>query len=97
MTDAVAERARKLGGATLHSISDISRHQRLTDNNTEFVEPPDMLTELHNDNQQLTRELRSTHDLCDRCNDVATASLIEVWIDETERRAWFLSEIVAEH
>jgi starvation-inducible DNA-binding protein len=96
MTDAVAERARKLGGATLHSISDISRHQRLTDNNAEFVEPQDMLTELHNDNQQLTRELRSTHELCDRRNDVATASLIEVWIDETERRTWFLSEIVAE-
>jgi starvation-inducible DNA-binding protein len=96
MTDAIAERARKLGAATLHSISDISRHQRLTDNNAEFVEPQDMLTELHNDNQQLTRELRSTHELCDRRNDVATASLIEVWIDETERRTWFLSEIVAE-
>jgi starvation-inducible DNA-binding protein len=94
MTDDVAERARKLGGTTLRSISDISRHQQLKDNNAEFVEPQDMLIELRDDNQQLTRELRSTHELCDRHNDVATASLIEVWIDETERRTWFLSEIV---
>jgi starvation-inducible DNA-binding protein len=94
MTDDVAERARKLGGTTLRSISDISSHQQLKDNNAEFVEPQDMLIELRDDNQQLTRELRSTHELCDRHNDVATASLIEVWIDETERRTWFLSEIV---
>jgi starvation-inducible DNA-binding protein len=84
MTDDIAERARKLGGTTLRSISDISKHQTLKDNN------------VRDDNQQLTRELRSTHELCDKYNDVATASLIEVWIDETERRTWFLSEIVTE-
>jgi starvation-inducible DNA-binding protein len=94
MTDDVAERARKIGGNTLHSISDISRHQRLHDNDEEFVTPKDMLTELSDDNQHLTRSLRSTHEVCDRHNDVATASLIEVWIDQTERRTWFLSEIV---
>jgi starvation-inducible DNA-binding protein len=96
MTDEIAERARKIGGRTLRSISDISRHQSLKDNNEEFVTPGDMLVELRGDNQQLTRELRSTHELCEHHNDVATASLIENWIDETERRAWFLSEIVAE-
>jgi len=96
MTDDIAERARKLGGRTLRSISDISRHQSLKDNNEEFVAPEDMLVELRGDNQQLTRELRSTHELCEHYDDVATASLIENWIDETERRAWFLSEIVAE-
>ena len=96
MTDDIAERARKIGGRTLRSISDISRHQSLKDNNQEFVAPEDMLVELRNDNQQLTRELRSTHELCEEHNDVATASLIENWIDETERRTWFLSEIVAE-
>jgi starvation-inducible DNA-binding protein len=94
MTDVIAERARKLGGSTLRSISDISRHQRLEDNNNESVTPKDMLAELLADNRQLTRSLRSTHEVCERHNDVATASLIEVWIDETERRAWFLSEIV---
>jgi starvation-inducible DNA-binding protein len=92
MTDDVAERARKIGGTTLHSISDISRHQRLKDNDAEFVAPEDMLAELCADNQQLTRSLRSTHEICDRHNDVATASLIENWIDETERRTWFLFE-----
>lgn len=96
MTDEIAERARKIGGRTLRSISDISRHQSLKDNSEEFVAPADMLVELRGDNQQLTRELRSTHELCEHYNDVATASLIENWIDETERRAWFLSEIVAE-
>ncbi len=96
MTDEIAERARKIGGRTLRSISDISRHQSLKDNNEEFVAPEDMLVELRADNQQLTRELRSTHELCEKHDDVATASLIENWIDETERRAWFLSEIVAE-
>ena len=93
MTDDIAERARKLGGTTLRSISDISRHQRLKDNNEESVTPKDMLEELCADNQQLTRFLRSTHEVCDKFNDVATASLIEIWIDETERRAWFLSQI----
>jgi starvation-inducible DNA-binding protein len=96
MTDDVAERARKIGATTLRSISDISQHQRLKDNNAEFVKPQDMLVELRSDNQQLTRELRSTHELCDKYDDVATASLIENWIDETERRTWFLSEIIAE-
>ena len=94
MTDEIAERARKIGGKTLRSISDISRHQSLKDNNEEFVAPEDMLVELRGDNQQLTRELRSIHELCEHHDDVATASLIENWIDETERRTWFLSEIV---
>src|SRR6266852_2513710 len=94
MTDDIAERARKIGGATLRSISDISRHQRLQDNNEESVTPKEMLEELFADNQQLTRSLRSTHEVCEKHNDVATASLIENWIDETERRTWFLAEIV---
>jgi len=94
MTDDIAERARKLGGTTIRSISDISKHQRLRDNNAERVPPGEMLVELRADNQELTRNLRSTHGLCEKHNDVATASLIENWIDETERRAWFLSEIV---
>ena len=96
MTDEIAERARKIGGTTIRSIRDIAQHQRLKDNNAEFVPPHDMLAELREDNQQLTRELRSTHEICEAHNDVATASLIENWIDETERRTWFLSEIVAE-
>ncbi|HTY56883.1 MAG TPA: DNA starvation/stationary phase protection protein [Candidatus Binataceae bacterium] len=96
MTDDIAERARKLGANTIHSIGEISKHQRIKDNNTEFVPPLDMLTELRDDNLQLTREMRSTHDLCDKHSDVATASLIEVWIDETERRTWFLSETIAQ-
>src|SRR5205807_2627007 len=83
MTDDIAERARKIGGTTVHSISDIAQHQRLKDNNAEFVSPKDMLAELCADNQQLTRSLRSTHEVCEQHNDVATASLIEVWIDET--------------
>ena len=94
MTDDIAERARKIGGTTIHSIRDIAEHQRLRDNNAEFVPPLDMLTELRDDNKTLTRELRATHKLCDEHNDVATASLIENWIDETERRTWFLSETV---
>ena len=94
MTDDIAERARKLGGTTLHSISDISTHQRLKDNNDEGVAPEEMLAELRADNLELTRNLRSAHKLCEKHNDVATASLIENWIDETERRTWFLSEIV---
>jgi starvation-inducible DNA-binding protein len=93
MTDDIAERARKIGGTTLRSISDISRNQRLKDNNQESVAAEDMLAELRADNQYLTRYLRSAHEVCERHNDVATASLIENWIDETERRAWFLSEI----
>ena len=93
MTDEIAERARKLGGPTLRSIGDVSRHQTLKDNNAEFVTPKEMLVELHADNVHLTRSSRSTHEVCDRHNDVATASLIENWIDETERRSWFLFSI----
>src|SRR5580692_9623591 len=92
MTDDIAERARKIGGTTLRSIGDIAENQRLKDNNAEFVGPKEMLGELAADNLQLTRFLRSTHEICDRHNDVATASLIENWIDESERRTWFLSE-----
>jgi starvation-inducible DNA-binding protein len=94
MTDDIAERARKLGGTTIRSIGDIARHQRLKDNAEEFVAPDHMLAELCDDNQQLTRFLRASHELCDRHNDAATASLIEVWIDQSERRTWFLSETV---
>src|SRR6201993_5006162 len=93
MTDDIAERARKIGGTTIRSISDIAKNQRLKDNNKETVSPQEMISELCNDNQQLTRSLRATHGVCDRHNNVATASLIEVWIDETERRTWFLAEI----
>lgn len=96
MTDIIAERARKIGATTLHSIGDISRHQRLKDNDEEFVAPREMLVELYGDNQQLTRHLRSAHELCEFHGDVATTSLIEVWIDETERRQWFLAETVRE-
>jgi starvation-inducible DNA-binding protein len=94
MTDDIAERARKIGATTIHSISEIAGHQRLKDNNAEIVSPKDMLSELCADNQQLTRSLRATHGICERHNDVATTSMIEVWIDETERRTWFLSEII---
>jgi starvation-inducible DNA-binding protein len=93
ITDPIAERARKIGGTTIHSISDIAKHQRLKDNNKENVSPMEMIAELCDDNQQLTRSLRAAHDVCDRHNDVATASLIEVWIDESEKRTWFLAEI----
>jgi starvation-inducible DNA-binding protein len=93
MTDVIAERARKIGGTTLRSVGDISRHQRLQDNDQEFLTPQDMLAELRADNHQLARFLRSAHKACDEHNDVATASLIENWIDETERRTWFLSEM----
>jgi starvation-inducible DNA-binding protein len=94
MTDDIAERARKIGGGTLRSVGDITRHQRLTDNNEESMSPEHMLAELLTDNRQLTRFLRATHGISDQYNDVATVSLIENWIDQTERRAWFLSEIV---
>jgi starvation-inducible DNA-binding protein len=94
MTDDIAERARKLGATTLRSIGDISRHQRLKDNDKESLTPHEMLADLCTDNRELTRFLRGTHEVCDKYHDVATASLIENWIDETERRTWFLSEIV---
>lgn len=95
MTDDIAERARKIGGTSLHSISDIARNQRLKDNNDSFVTAQDMLAELTEDNQKLTKLLRSAHAICDEHNDVATASLIENWIDQTERRTWFLFEAAA--
>jgi starvation-inducible DNA-binding protein len=94
MTDPVAERGRKIGSTTLRSIGDIARHQRLKDNNEESVSPKAMLSELCGDNQHLTGFLRSAHKVCEKHGDVATASLIEVWLDETERRTWFLSETV---
>src|ERR1039458_8517713 len=90
MTDPIAERIRKLGGSTLRSIGHIARTQRLLDNDAEYVEPLDMLAELREDNKTLSAELRVAHDLCDEHRDIASASLIEVWIDETERRTWFL-------
>jgi len=92
MTDPIAERVRKLGGITLRSIGQISRTQRVLDNDAEYVEPLDMLAELAEDNKTLTARLRQAHNVCEKHRDVATASLIEVWIDETERRAWFLFE-----
>ena len=94
MTDAIAERARKIGGTTLRSIGDIARRQRLKDNDRESVSAKAMLSELCDDNQRLTGFLRSTHKLCGKHDDVATTSLIETWLDETERRTWFLSETV---
>jgi len=94
MTDDIAERARKIGGTTLRSIGDVARHQRLKDNDQEEVSPKEMLAELHRDNQQLTRWLRAAHQLCDEHNDTATTSLIENWVNETERRTWFLRETV---
>ena len=92
MTDPIAERVRKLGGLTLRSIGNISRAQRVLDNDAEYVEPLDMLAELADDNKTLAARLREAHNVCDEHRDVATASLIEVWIDETERRTWFLFE-----
>lgn len=91
-TDPIAERVRKIGGTTLRSIGQIAARRRLLDNDAEFVTPLDMLAELRDDNKQLTSEMRRTHALCDEHGDVATASLLEVWIDEAERRTWFLFE-----
>src|SRR5262245_56670824 len=91
-TDPIAERVRKLGGATLRSIGQISRFQRVADNDADYVTPEDMLAELREDNQQLAARMRQAHHVCDEHGDVATASLIEVWIDEAERRVWFLYE-----
>src|SRR5437660_7665571 len=92
MTDPIAERVRKIGGLTLRSIGNISRTKRVLDNDAEYVEPLDMLAELADDNKTLAARLREAHNVCDEHRDVATASLIEVWIDETERRTWFLFE-----
>src|ERR1700682_3411650 len=92
MSDPIAERIRKVGGTTLRSIGHISRMQRVLDNDAEFVQPLDMLAELREDNKVLAASLREAHNVCDEHSDIATASLIEVWIDETERRTWFLFE-----
>jgi starvation-inducible DNA-binding protein len=91
-TDAIAERVRKIGGKTLHSIGEIGRLQRVLDNDADYVTPPDMLAELRDDNKQLAAHMRETHALCEEHGDVASASLIEFWIDEAERRTWFLFE-----
>jgi starvation-inducible DNA-binding protein len=91
-TDDIAERARKIGGTTLRSVGHVARLQRISDNDADYVTPEDMLAELRDDNRQLISLLRETHDICDEHNDVATASLIENWIDEAERRHWFLFE-----
>ncbi|HEY0268190.1 MAG TPA: DNA starvation/stationary phase protection protein [Methyloradius sp.] len=92
MSDPIAERIRKVGGSTLRSIGHISRNQRVLDNDAEYVEPLDMLAELCEDNKTLASHLRAAHVVCEEHNDIATTSLIEVWIDETERRTWFLFE-----
>jgi len=92
MTDPIAERARKIGGTTVRSIGHIARLQRLADNDAEYVEPQDMLAELKDDNIRLTSAMREVHNTCDEYGDVATVSMLEVWIDETERRSWFLYE-----
>lgn len=92
MTDLIAERVRKVGGSTLHSIGHIVRTQRILDNDAAFVEPSDMLAELREDNKALAGRLREAHNVCEQHRDIATASLIEGWIDETERRTWFLYE-----
>jgi starvation-inducible DNA-binding protein len=94
ITDDIAERARKIGETTLHSIQEICTFQRLKDNNASFVEPKLMLAELHHDNLQLVEYMRKTHEITSDQNDVATTSLIELWIDEAERRAWFLFETI---
>jgi starvation-inducible DNA-binding protein len=92
MTDPIAERIRKVGGSTLRSIGHIARLQRIKDNDADYVDPLDMLAELREDNQTLAARLREVHDVVDELRDIATASLIENWIDETERRVWFLFE-----
>ena len=92
ITDPVAERVRKVGGTTLRSIGQIGRSQRILDNDADYVSPLDMLAELRDDNMRLAAYMRETHGVCDERGDVATASLLEVWIDEAERRVWFLFE-----
>jgi starvation-inducible DNA-binding protein len=92
MTDDIAERVRKIGGVTLHSTGQIAKMQRISDNDADYVEPLDMIAELREDNKTLAARLREAHDVCNEHRDVATASLIETWIDETERRTWFLFE-----
>ena len=92
ITDTVAERVRKLGGNTLRSVGQIGRLQRVSDNDADFVSPLDMLAELRDDNKRLAAHMRETHGICDERGDVATASLLEVWIDEAEKRVWYLFE-----
>jgi starvation-inducible DNA-binding protein len=92
MTDPIAERVRKIGGMTLRSVGHIAKLQRVLDNDADYVSPLDMLAELREDNQMLAARLREAHEVCDEHRDIATASLIETWIDETERRTWFLFE-----
>jgi starvation-inducible DNA-binding protein len=92
MTDAIAERSRKLGATTIRSIGQISRCQRVVDNDADYVKPLDMIAELRDDNATLTQTMRELHSLCDEAGDVATASLLENWIDESEKRTWFLFE-----
>ena len=92
MTDDIAERVRKIGGTTIRSVGNIARLQRISDNDAEFVTPEDMLAELKDNERQLIQEMREVHDLCDDAGDVATASLLENWIDQSERRHWFLFE-----
>lgn len=94
MTDPIAERARKIGGTTLWSIGDITQHQRLLDNNDASLSPKSMLEELGSDSRRLTESMRATHNICEEFKDVATTSLLEVWINEGERRTWFLCETV---
>lgn len=92
MTDPIAERARKIGGATLRSIGQIAKESRVLDNDADYVDPLDMLAELRDDNNDLVGRMREVHGLCDEHGDIATASLLENWVDETERRVWFLFE-----
>jgi len=92
MTDPIAERARKIGGTTLRSIGQIAKETRVADNDADFVDPLDMLAELRDDNSDLVSRMREVHDLCDEHGDIATASLLENWVDETEKRVWFLFE-----
>ena len=94
ISDDIAERARKIGATTLHSIGEIAKYQRLKDNSDAFVTPKKMLAELHQDNLQLVEYMRATHEITSKLNDVATTSLLENWIDEAERRAWFLFESI---
>lgn len=91
-TDAIAERVRKIGGMTLRSIGHVARLQRVLDNDADYVSPLDMLAELREDNLQTATRMREAHGLCDEHGDVATASMLEVWIDEAEKRVWFLFE-----
>jgi starvation-inducible DNA-binding protein len=92
MTDPLAERVRKLGGLTLHSTGEVHRLQRIKDNDAAFVSPRDMLAELRHDNSEMAKNMRAAHETCDDAHDAASAGLLETWIDETERRAWFLFE-----